>query len=75
MIIYNHLYCSHILYWPLLSPGGIIEASPPSDSITAITANMVIEPDGIVKLIMVGDQVLHYFTVAVSSSQLPLNTN
>lgn len=40
-----------------LSRGGGAEASPPSESVTAITADMLIEPDGTIQLMSVGDQV------------------
>ena len=39
------------------STGGVIEACPPSDSVTAITVNVLITPDGKVTLISSGDQI------------------
>ncbi|XP_065912018.1 IQ domain-containing protein H-like isoform X2 [Dysidea avara] len=40
-----------------LFKGGVIEAYPPSDSVTSITANMRITPDGIISLLCTGDHI------------------
>ncbi|XP_059161513.1 IQ domain-containing protein H-like isoform X2 [Physella acuta] len=40
-----------------LAKGGIIEACPPSENITTLTADLLIEPSGLVNILTCGDQV------------------
>ncbi|XP_005098111.1 IQ domain-containing protein H isoform X2 [Aplysia californica] len=40
-----------------LSQGGVIEACPPSENITTLSADILIEPSGVVNLITCGDQI------------------
>lgn len=46
-----------INYITSFGTGGVIEACPPSESITTLTADMLIEPTGTVNLLACGDQI------------------
>ena len=51
--------------------GGIIEGSPPSDSITSLSVDVLIEPTGTTKIISAADQVSS-FVLLISDIKLIL---
>jgi len=50
-------YCHNAPVVMAVITGGVIEAYPPSDSVTSITTNVRITPDGVISLLCTGDQI------------------
>ena len=58
MFFLLNLNCTYESFNILHNAGGIIEASPPSDSITSLSIDVLIEPNGRTKIISAADQVI-----------------
>ncbi|XP_026782757.3 IQ motif-containing protein H isoform X1 [Pangasianodon hypophthalmus] len=54
-----------------LRKGGVIEAYPPSDSVTGVTVDLLVEPDGGVRMLSCGDQLRGPGFLQVSGCTVP----
>ena len=54
-------HCKTIEFWTLyiviIDTGGVVEATPPSDSVTCLTVDMCVEPDGKIDILSSADQI------------------
>ncbi|XP_027017127.2 IQ motif-containing protein H isoform X1 [Tachysurus fulvidraco] len=57
-----------------LRKGGVIEAYPPSDSVTCITVDLLVEPGGGVRMLSCGDQLHGSGFLQVSGCTVPQNS-
>lgn len=53
------------------SPGGVIEAYPPSDSVTCLTVDLLVEPGGEVQMLSCGDQLYGSASLQVAGYSVP----
>lgn len=59
-----------------MCPGGVVEAYPPSDSVTCLTVDLLLEPGGEVTMLSCGDQLhgsCHLETVGSTVPQTSVN--
>lgn len=54
-----------------MCPGGVVEAYPPSDSVTCLTVDLLLEPGGEVTMLSCGDQLHGCCQLEVIGSTVP----
>jgi len=64
------VYCGHFSA-PTLCLGGVVEANPPSESVTYLTVDMLLEPGGEVTMLSCGDQLHGSCHLEVIGSTVP----
>ncbi|XP_018108799.2 IQ domain-containing protein H isoform X2 [Xenopus laevis] len=59
-------------FWhALVSCGGVIEGSPPAESITCLTVDLLISPDGEIQMVSCGDQIHSHSNLQCVGSTVP----